>query len=101
MHQATRLQARGTIQMSLPLSFGLSTSPKAVATFSAPRSSILDQESAYLCAWLRSRLEDGLWLIRQDSALTATESERRQVTRLAQKARSLGLLVWPPRKAVA
>ena len=98
MHQATRLQARGTIQMSLLLSFDLSTSPKAVATFSAPRSSILDQESAYLCAWLRSRLEDGLWLIRQESALTATQQQRQQVTRRAHKARALGLAVWPPRQ---
>jgi hypothetical protein len=58
----------------------------------------LDQESAYLCAWLRSRLEESLWLIREESALTATEQQRRQVTRLAHKARALGLPVWPSRQ---
>ena len=96
-HQTTRYKANPVIQASL----FASTSPKAATTFSAPSRGILDQESAYLCAWLRSRLEDGLWLIRQESALTATEQQRRQVTRLALKARALGLPVWPPRKAVA
>jgi len=76
------------------------------SAFSARHRPILEprpnqQENQYLCAWLRSRLEDGLWLIRQESALTATEQQRRQVARLAHKARALGLPVWPPRKAVA
>jgi len=102
MNQATRLQAHHTAQMSLPLSFDLSTSPRVVTAISAPSRGIQD-EDRYLCAWLRSRLEDGLWLLREESALTATEQQRRQVTRLAHKARSLGLPVWPQRhgKAVA
>ena len=58
------------------------------------------QEEKYLCTWLRSRLEDGTWIIRQESALTATQQQRQQVTRLAHKARSLGLAVWPPRRHV-
>ena len=98
-HQTTRYKANPVIQASL----FASVSPKVVATFSVPSRGILDQESAYLCAWLRSRLEDGLWLLREESALTATQQQRRQVTRLAHKARSLGLPVWPQRhgKAVA
>src|SRR5690242_18571562 len=70
-HQTTRYKANPVIQASLFASI----SPKAATTFSAPSRGILDQESAYLCKWLRSRLEDGLWLIRQESALTATETE--------------------------
>ena len=77
-----------------------SISPSTATTFSAPSRGIQD-EDRYLCAWLRSRLENGLWLLREESALTATEQQRRQVTRLAHKARALGLPVWPPRKAVA
>jgi|GEM_PF-5348686 len=95
-HQTTRYKANPVIQATL----FASTSPKAVTAFSAPSRGILDQESAYLCAWLRSRLEEGTWLIRQESALTATESDRRQVTRLAATARRDGLPVWPPRQRI-
>ena len=95
-HQTTRYKANPVIQASL----FASTSPKAVTTFSAPRRGVLDQESAYLCAWLRSRLEEGTWIIRAESALTATESDRRQVTTLANTARQHGLPVWPSRQRV-
>jgi len=103
-HQTTRSQPNLAVQIALPLSgypFDTSggaslTSATNPATQKAPR----DPEMEYLCAWLRSRLEDGLWLIRQESALTATESDRRQVTRLAHKARALGLPVWPPRQRI-
>jgi len=93
-HQTTRSQPNLVHQINL----FEQNPPTASTTFSAPSRGILDQESAYLCAWLRSRLEDGLWLIRQESALTATEQQRRQVTRLAHKARALRLPVWPPRQ---
>lgn len=69
----------------------------ASTTFSAPNRGILDQESRYLCAWLRSRLEDGTWTLREESALTATAHDKAQVTRLAHKARALGLSVWTRR----
>src|SRR5690348_2447534 len=95
-HQTTRYKANPVIQAPLFASI----SPKAATTFSAPSRGILDQESAYLCKWLRSRLEDGLWLIRQESALTATESDRRLIAGLANTARALGLPVWPPRPRV-
>lgn len=94
---ATRYKANLAIQPSL----FTSATPKAATTFSAPHRGILDQESRYLCAWLRSRLEDGTWTIRGESALTATAHDRAQVTRLALQARALHLPVWPARKAVA
>lgn len=89
------------VQIALPLSgypFDISGGASLTsATNSATQKASRDPEMEYLCAWLRSRLEEGTWLIRQESALTATESDRRQVTRLAHKARSLGLPVWPSR----
>lgn len=101
-HHATRSQGQ---QQQMVL-IDIDKPQGRFSAFSARHRPILEprpnqQENQYLCAWLRSRLEDGLWLIRQESALTATEQQRRQVARLAHKARALGLPVWPPRKAVA
>ena len=100
-HQTTRSQGQ---QQQMVL-IDIDKPQGRFSAFSARHKAILEprpnqQEDKYLCAWLRSRLEDGLWLIRQESALTATESDRRQVTRLAHKARALGLPVWPPRQRV-
>ena len=81
------------VQMALPLSRHRSTATATASATSATHA----QDNAYLCAWLRSRLEDGTWTIRGESALTATSSDRAQVTRLAHKARALGLAVWPQR----
>lgn len=95
-NQTTHSQAR---QPSLfdgdRKSYVPATTPVASAT-----SATHAQDNDYLCHWLRSRLEDGLWLICQESALTATQQQRQQVTRLAHKARALGLAVWPPRRHV-
>jgi len=96
-HQPTHSQPNLAIQIALPLSGYPSDATPAASATSATHT----QDNDYLCRWLRSRLEDGLWLILQESALTATQQQRQQVTRLAHKARSLGLPVWPPRKAVA
>src|SRR6185312_12687102 len=51
------------------------------------------QEDAYLCAWLRSRLDDALGYrhLREDSALVVTASDRAQVTRLLREAQRRGL----------
>jgi len=101
-HQTTRSQGQ---QQQMVL-IDIDKPQGRFSAFSARHKAILEprpnqQEDKYLCAWLRSRLEEGTWIIREESALTATESDRRQVTGLAHKARSLGLPVWPPRKAVA
>jgi len=101
-HQKTRSQGQ---QQQMVL-IDIDKPQGRFSAFSARHKAILEprpnqQEDKYLCAWLRSRLEEGTWIIREESALTATESDRRQVTGLAHKARSLGLPVWPPRKAVA
>ena len=48
-------------------------------------------EDAYLCAWLRSRLELTTRTLREESALTHTPSDRRQIWRLLQQVRARGL----------
>ena len=104
-HQTTRSQAHqpslfgGDRKSPIPTPTPTASATSAKHAHGLPSSP--QHENAYLCAWLRSRLEDGLWLIRQESALTATESDRRQVTTLANTARQRGLPVWPPRKVVA
>ena len=104
-NHATHCKPNLAVQIALPLpGYPSGTIPAASATSATHThglSSSPQHENDYLCAWLRSRLEEGTWIIREESALTATESDRRQVTGLAHKARSLGLPVWPPRKAVA
>jgi len=103
-HQTTRSQPNLAVQIALPLSgYLFDTSGGASltsATNSAAQKAPRDPEMEYLCAWLRSRLEEGTWIIRAESALTATESDRRQVTTLANTARQHGLPVWPPRQRV-
>lgn len=88
----TRSQTNLTIQPSL---FTSMASPTASA-FSAPRRATFD-EDGYLCAWLRSRLEEGLWLPRDESALSCAPAQQRQLARLARVARRRGLAVWPTR----
>src|SRR6185437_2933484 len=78
-HHATRSQGQ---QQQMVL-IDIDKPQGRFSAFSARHRPILEprpnqQENQYLCAWLRSRLEDGLWLIRQESALTATEQQRRQ-----------------------
>jgi hypothetical protein len=96
-HHTTRSQANLAVQIALPLSGYLSDAPPDASVTSATNTATLDEgETRYLAAWLCSRLEDGLWLLREESALTATSTQRRQITRLAHMARRRGLAVWPP-----
>jgi len=100
-HQTTRSQGQQQQMVLLDLD-----KPQGrFSALSARHKAILEprpnqQEDKYLCAWLRSRLEEGTWIIRAESALTATESDRRQVTTLANTARQHGLPVWPSRQRV-
>ena len=90
-------QANLAIQIALPLSGYLSDNSPDASRTSAPNIATLEQESRYLCAWLRSRLEEGLWLPREESALSCAPAQQRQLARLARLARRRGLAVWPAR----
>ncbi len=51
-------------------------------------------EDAYLCAWLRSRLDPVTRTLRDDSALTVTAYDQRQIARLLKAARARGLSIF-------
>ncbi len=74
-----------TIQPSL-----FSTTPATT------RTSTLTSEDAYLVAWLRSRIDPLTRTLRDDSALTVTRYDQRQIARLLKAARARGLTITAP-----
>ncbi len=54
----------------------------------------MDPEDAYLCAWLRSRIDPVTRTLRDDSALTVTAYDQRQIARLLKAARARGLSIF-------
>ena len=59
----------------------------------------LSTEDGYLVKWLSSRLEPTTLTLREESALTATAADRRQIARLLKAARARGLSIFPQKKA--
>ena len=61
------------------------------ATYTADCNSEVNEEDVYLCAWLRSRLERVTLTLREESALTVTPAQQRQIARLLTLARARSL----------
>ena len=66
----------------------------AASDLSARSTALLRAEDAYLCAWLRARLDSATLTLREDSALTVTTSDQRRIWRLLQAARARRLDVF-------
>ena len=82
----THSQANLTTQPALPL---FDASPDA--SILSARNTTISDEDRYLCAWLRSRLDLATLTLQDDSALTVTPSDQRQIWRLLQQAKHRGL----------
>src|SRR5690348_2140123 len=91
----TRISRSQARQLQLTLIDLPDVSP-ASTTFSARYRGIpadrLSQEDGYLVKWLSSRLEPSTLTLREESALLATRSDRRQVMRLLGIAREKQLI---------
>lgn len=73
----------------------------ASSSLSAPSTAILRAEDAYLCAWLRGRIDRATLTLRDDSALTVTPADQRRIWRLLQVAKARKLTIFAAWKAAA